>query len=33
METIFSNVVMFILGLIALSFLVTIHELGHFLVA
>lgn len=33
METIFSNVVMFILGLIALSFLVTIHELGHFMVA
>ena len=33
METIFSNVVMFILGLIALSFLVTIHELGHCLVA
>jgi len=33
MESIFSNVVMFILGLLALSFLVTIHELGHFLVA
>ena len=33
MESIFSNVVMFVLGLLALSFLVTIHELGHFLVA
>ena len=33
METFFSNAVMFVLGLIGLSFLVTIHELGHFLVA
>ena len=33
MESILSNVLMFILGLLALSFLVTIHELGHFLVA
>ena len=33
MESIFDNVLMFVLGLIALSFLVTIHELGHFLVA
>lgn len=33
MENIFSNILMFVLGLIALSFLVTIHELGHFLVA
>lgn len=33
METILDNVLMFILGLLALSFLVTIHELGHFLVA
>ena len=33
MESIFSNVLMFVLGLVALSFLVTIHELGHFLVA
>ncbi|MCF0224367.1 MAG: RIP metalloprotease RseP [Fibrobacter sp.] len=30
---ILSNVLMFILGLLGLSFLVTIHELGHFLVA
>ena len=33
MESILSNVLMFVLGLIGLSFLVTIHELGHFLVA
>lgn len=33
MESILDNVVMFVLGLIGLSFLVTIHELGHFLVA
>ena len=33
MESILSNVLMFVLGLVALSFLVTIHELGHFLVA
>ena len=33
MESIFSNVLMFVLGLIGLSFLVTIHELGHFMVA
>ncbi len=33
MADIFSNVLMFVLGLIGLSFLVTIHELGHFLVA
>ena len=33
MESIFSNILMFVLGLVALSFLVTIHELGHFLVA
>ena len=33
MESILDNVLMFVLGLIALSFLVTIHELGHFAVA
>ena len=33
MESLFSNVLMFVLGLLGLSFLVTIHELGHFLVA
>ena len=33
MESLFSNILMFILGLLGLSFLVTIHELGHFLVA
>lgn len=33
MEKILSNVVIFALGLVALSFLVFIHELGHFLVA
>ncbi len=33
MESILDNLVMFILGLIALSFLVTIHEFGHFIVA
>ena len=33
MESILDNVLMFVLGLIGLSFLVTIHELGHFLVA
>ena len=33
MESILSNILMFVLGLIGLSFLVTIHELGHFLVA
>jgi len=33
MENILDNVLMFVLGLIGLSFLVTIHELGHFLVA
>ena len=33
MEHLFSNVAMFVLGLIALSFLVFIHELGHFIVA
>lgn len=33
MEHILDNVLMFVLGLIGLSFLVTIHELGHFLVA
>lgn len=33
MENVLDNVLMFVLGLIGLSFLVTIHELGHFLVA
>lgn len=33
MENVLENVLMFALGLIGLSFLVTIHELGHFLVA
>jgi len=33
MENILDNVIMFALGLVGLSFLVTIHELGHFLVA
>lgn len=33
MENLLNNVLMFVLGLIGLSFLVTIHELGHFLVA
>ena len=33
MEHIFSNILMFVLGLLGLSFLVTIHELGHFMVA
>lgn len=33
MSSVLSNIVMFVLGLVALSFLVTIHELGHFLVA
>ena len=33
MTSILDNVLMFVLGLIGLSFLVTIHELGHFLVA
>ena len=33
MESVFSNVLMFVLGLVGLSFLVTIHELGHFMVA
>lgn len=33
MEHILDNVLMFVLGLVGLSFLVTIHELGHFLVA
>lgn len=33
MTAILDNVLMFVLGLIGLSFLVTIHELGHFLVA
>lgn len=33
MEHVLDNVLMFVLGLIGLSFLVTIHELGHFLVA
>ncbi len=33
MTSILDNAIMFVLGLIGLSFLVTIHELGHFLVA
>ena len=33
MSSILENILMIVLGLIALSFLVTIHELGHFLVA
>ena len=33
MSSIFNNLLMFVLGLLALSFLVTIHELGHFIVA
>lgn len=33
MESILDNVLMFVLGLVGLSFLVTIHELGHFMVA
>jgi regulator of sigma E protease len=33
MENILDNIIMFALGLLGLSFLVTIHELGHFLVA
>ncbi len=33
MENIFGNILMIVLGLVGLSFLVTIHELGHFLVA
>ena len=33
MESILSNVAIFALGLLSLSFLVFIHELGHFLVA
>ena len=33
MENILDNILMFALGLVGLSFLVTIHELGHFLVA
>ena len=33
MESILDNILMFALGLVGLSLLVTIHELGHFLVA
>lgn len=33
MDSILSNIAMFALGLLSLSFLVFIHELGHFLVA
>jgi regulator of sigma E protease len=33
MANIFENIMMFVLGLFGLSFLVFIHELGHFLVA
>jgi regulator of sigma E protease len=33
MVNIFENLAMFVLGLLGLSFLVFIHELGHFLVA
>ena len=33
MSSVLNNLLMFVLGLLALSFLVTIHELGHFLVA
>ena len=33
MSSILNNLLMFVLGLLALSFLVTIHELGHFIVA
>ena len=32
-SSILNNLLMFVLGLLALSFLVTIHELGHFIVA
>ena len=33
MESIFNNILIFMLGILSLSFLVFIHELGHFLVA